>query len=169
MAVSNCFEELDDNPASPKVLNKEALMRDFTSEEVKKAILNLKNGKSPGEDLVTNEFLKYSLQFILPFYVNMFNAVLASGNIPETWTSGIIVPIYKKKGDPTDPSNYRGITLLSVLGKVFTKMLNDRLEKFANDNEIILKNQAGFRKKHSTTDQVYVLQNLIELYLAKKK
>ena len=105
---------------------------------------------------------------MLPFYTNLFN-ILTSGEIPESWTTGIIIPIFKKKGDPRDPSNYRGVTLVSILGKVFTKMLNVRLEKFSNLNEILLPNQAGFRKGHSTVDQVYVLQTLIELCIKQKR
>ena len=160
---------LSDNPDPDHIFNQDDLEKDFTEQEVKEAIKSLKNGKSPGEDMVLNEFVKESANHILPFYTNLFNTVLMSGEIPETWTTGIIVPIFKKKGDPRDPSNYRGVTLVSVLGKIFTKMLNDRLEKFSNLNEILLPNQAGFRKGHSTVDQVYVLQTLIELCIKQKR
>ena len=60
---------------------------------------SLKNGKATGEDLVINEFLKLTANKLLKFYTNLFNAVLESGEIPEAWTSGLIIPIYKK-GDP---------------------------------------------------------------------
>ena len=76
--------------------------------------------------------------------------------------------IYKKKGDLTDPSNYRGITLLSPLGKVFTKMINDRFDNFENDDETIKKKQVGLRKKLDT-DQVFSSRTLIESYLISKR
>ena len=161
--------ELPEHPDPDLILDQDILEKEFTEQEVREAIQSLKNGKSPGEDMILNEFVKESANYILPFYTNLFNTVLTSGEIPESWTTGIIIPIFKKKGDPRDPSNYRGVTLVSILGKVFTKMLNVRLEKFSNLNEILLPNQAGFRKGHSTVDQVYVLQTLIELCIKQKR
>jgi hypothetical protein len=52
--------------------------------------------------------------------------------IPEMWTIGMIMPIYKNKGDPGNPDSYRGITLVSSVGKVFTSILNSRLTKYAD-------------------------------------
>ena len=120
-------------------------------------------------DLVTNEFVKCTASVILTFYTNLFDAILDNGEVPEAWTTGIIVPIYKRKGETTDPNNYRGITLVSVLGKVFTKLINTRIDTFLNSNSILLDNQAGFRKNMSTADQVFVLQNLIDVFLKKGK
>ena len=51
------------------------------------------------------------------------------GSFPEIWALGQIIPIYKKKGSKRDPGNYRGITLLSCLGKFFNIILNNRLKK----------------------------------------
>ena len=58
---------------------------------------------------------------------------------------GLIIPIYKKKGDRMDSNNYRGVTLLSCIGKLFTSVLNERLKVYCESNKIINENQAGFR------------------------
>ena len=65
--------------------------------------------------------------------------------------------------------NYRGITLLSTLGKVFTSLLNARLNQFANEMNIIGIEQAGFWKGKSTTDHIFSLKCLIDLYLRSGK
>lgn len=96
----------------------------------------------------------------------MFNVVLDTGIIPETWTTGIIIPVYKNKGCPTDPDNFRAITLISCLGKLFTSIVNTRLNFFANEVTLIHENQAGFRKGYSTIDNICVLHVLIELYFS---
>ena len=49
---------------------------------------------------------------MLPIYDKMFNLILETGIIPQHWYKGVIIPIYKNKGDPTPPNNYRPITLL---------------------------------------------------------
>ena len=90
-----------------------------------------------------------------------------TGFFPSSWSLGYIVPIYKK-GDKDDPSNYRGITLLSNFGKIFTSILTKRVENWANDNNIISDAQFGFRKGCSTTDDIFVLQSLIENFLSLK-
>ena len=64
-------------------------------------------------------------------YVNLFNLVFDIGIIPEAWSVGKIIPIYNQKGDKSDPSNYRPITLLSCMGKLFTSVKNNRLQSFA--------------------------------------
>ncbi len=83
---------------------------------------------------------------MLPTYVKLFNTILNTGIVPESWTVGIIKPIYKKNGDINDPGNYRPITLLSCFGKLFTAVINNRLTKFAEENDVIRDSQAGFRK-----------------------
>ena len=82
------------------------------------------------------------------------------GYFPEKWSEGFIVPIFKK-GDINDVSNYRGITLLSTVGKLFTRILNNRLNKWAEEYSIYIEAQAGFRKHMSTVDNIFVLNGLI--------
>ena len=64
---------------------------------------------------------------------------------PELWTKDQIIPIYKKKGDQNNCNNYRGVTLLSCLGKVYTSIINNRLQKYCEINYIIDENEAGLR------------------------
>ena len=97
-----------------------------------------------------------------------FNCVLNTGLIPKSWLEGVIFPIYKNKGDPKDPSNYRPITILSCMGKFFTSVLNQRLTIFLEENDIIEQNQAGFRKGYSCADHLFTLHSLFEL-LKKRK
>ena len=76
---------------------------------------------------------------------------------------GIINPIYKNKGDPSKPENYRPITLLSCLGKLFTSVINNRVNSYAERTNLINNFQAGFRKNYSTSDNSFVLNHLIQL------
>ena len=80
-----------------------------------------------GEDCILNEMIKAFSENHKIFLTQTFNVVLLSGHIPNEWATGVIKPIYKNKGDIDDPDNYRGITLLSCLGKLFTSVINERL------------------------------------------
>ena len=79
---------------------------------------------------------------------------------PKEWAIGIIVPIFKK-GTTSDLNKYRGITLLSVSGKLLTGILNARLEKLVDIFSMLEENQAGFRKGYRTTDHIFTLHAII--------
>ncbi|CAL4108263.1 unnamed protein product, partial [Meganyctiphanes norvegica] len=129
----------------------------------------LKNNKSPGIDNILNEFLKYCPNELLPVIVKLFNIVLDSGIIPSEWTIGVIKPLYKNKGDINDVNNYRGITLLSCIGKLFTSVLNSRLYSYLTNENILGNEQAGFRPKHSTLDHIFALHILSKSYIDQNK
>ena len=74
---------------------------------------------------------------------------------------GLIVNIFKK-GDREDPANYRGITLLSVVGKVFCKILNNRLVQCLDKEGALHEGQAGFRINRSCMDNVYTLNEIVQ-------
>ena len=82
---------------------------------------------------------------------------------PHEWSKGRIVSLHKK-GDPTLASNYRGITISSVVGKLFNYVLNNRLCTYLDDNDILCPEQSGFRKKHRTTDHMFILKNIMNKY-----
>ena len=105
----------------------------FNEQEIIKAVKSLKNNKATGGDNILNEHIKTTLHIMLPVYVKLFNAILKSGYIPQSWTEGIIKPIYKNKGDQNKPENYRPISLLSCLGKLFTCVLKNRLNIYAEN------------------------------------
>ena len=86
--------------------------------------------------------------------------IFVSGHFPDLWTEGIIIPLFKK-GDSSDVNNYRGITLVSVISKLFTSILNQRLTNWCKDNSIITDAQFGFQKGYSTTDAIFCLHGII--------
>ena len=86
----------------------------------------------------------------------MFNIIFNSGHFPTSWSKGYIVPIFKK-GDKNDTNNYRGITLTSNLGKLLTGILNLRVEKWFESNNLLSDSQFGFRKQCSTSDVIFIL------------
>ena len=142
---------------------------EFTVDEVTKNIKTLKNNKSEGADYVKNEFIKNCPPTVVELIVKLFNLILRTGHVPHDWSVGLIVPIYKKKGSQSDPNNYRGVTLLSCLGKLFTMCINVRLTSYVTNQGIIGEEQAAFRESYSTMDHVFVLNELINIYLHKKK
>lgn len=141
----------------------------ITEEEVLKNIKKLKNNKSPGTDMIINEYIKITKNILLPLYVMFFNKILDNGVMPSEWMVGMIVPIYKSKGDTSDVNNYRGITLLSCLGKLFTSILNERLSIYSDTINIINEAQAGFRQGYSTLDHIFLLKCVIDVFKWRKK
>ena len=147
----------------------DTLNKHVTVEEIDKAIHGLKNGKAAGIDEIRNEYIKNSVPFLSNAYCKLFNKVLETGEIPEEWVIGLIHPLYKGKGNKADTDNYRGITLLSCLGKLFTSILNNRLTDFLEENQLLSENQTGFRQNHSTLDHCFVLKSLLDIFSYKKK
>ena len=73
-------------------------------------------------------------------YVKLFNAIFNSGQLPEAWLKGTILPIlpiYKNKGSSANPKNYRPITIVSCFCKRFTSVLNERLQMFSERFSLI--------------------------------
>ena len=140
----------------------------ISTDEVKAAIRDLKKSKSGGVDLLINELFVYDDAILQPYLVYLFNFVFESGVFPETWSEGLLAPLHKK-GSKSSPDNYRGITLLSVLGKIFTRILNKRLDLWAEKYEIYIEAQYGFRRDRGTTDSIFILNQIINQVLENGK
>jgi hypothetical protein len=142
----------------------------ITEAEILKCIVKLKNSKAPSPvDNIINEYIKATKVMLLPIYCKLFNCVFDTGFLPNSWLEGMILPIYKNKGDAKDPNNYRPITILSCLGKLFTAVLNQRLTNFLESYNILDENQAGFRKGYSCFDHIFTLYALIEIFKQRKQ
>ena len=117
----------------------------ITEKEVVTAIRKLKLGKAPGVDGVLTSILKVAADAVgtnklkqgntvVEALTLMFNYVFSSGQWPERWGSGIIFPLYKE-GSRLEPGNYRPITLLSCVGKLFGSILESRLSDWSGRRE----------------------------------
>ena len=101
----------------------------ITEGEILKCIKALKNNKCSANDRILNEYIKNSADVMLPVYVSLFNLILDTGYIPDSWLERIIRPIYKRSGNPNEPENDRPIMILSCFGNLFTAVLNQRLNE----------------------------------------
>ena len=136
--------------------------------EILQACKDLKNGRSGGPDLVLNEFFKYGIDAFINYLSKLFNIIFDKGYFPEKWSEGHIVPLHKK-GDVNDTGNYRGITLLSTLGKLFTRILNTRLCNWAENYNVYVEAQSGFRKNMCTIDNIFILHGAVTHLLNQNK
>ena len=105
----------------------------------------MKNYKADDEDAIINKYIKTTSNQFIEIYEKLFNLIFDTGFIPESWVAGNIILIYKNIGDSNDPKNFRSITLVSCLGKLFTAILSERLSKYSDDFFVMHENQCGFR------------------------
>ena len=117
---------------------------------------------------ILNEFLKNNTKLFKEALLSIFNAIFLQGVFPSAWTLGLIIPIHKK-GDINTAENYRGISLMSCVSKLFTNLLNIRLNKWAEFSSRFDNFQFGFREKRSTVDAMFLLQSVVEIFLSQRK
>ena len=131
--------------------------------------LSSTNDSSPGDDEITYSLLKNLSQSSLSNLLNIYNQMFSLGNFPTQFKRGLIIPIYKP-GKPKDQvSSFRPITMLSCVGKVFEKIIKNRLEYVIEENKILNVQQCGFRRGQSTIDVLLRLEYLIRSSLCDNK
>lgn len=138
----------------------------ISANEITNKIGSLKAGKSPGLDRVDSTLLQASIPSMTPLYTHLFNRIFDQGTYPTAWNTGYMVNIHKG-GPAHDPNNYRGITVNSSLAKVFCMVLNDRLDKYILEHNLITPHQIGFRKLARTSDHMFIIRTLLDKYTHK--
>ena len=141
---------------------------EITEKEVRDSLKLLKNKKAIGLDQISNEMLKYTQHKMISLLTKTFNTILISRKYPTRWCEGFIHPIFKA-GNIESPENYRGITILSCLAKLFNNIINRRIEEFLTKHGLIDQRQIGFKKEARTSDHMFILRSLIEKYTKKGK
>lgn len=143
----------------PQQLARAELCDPVSVEEIEKAIKLLSNG-APGEDGITPEIYKGCKGAVLDILLKIINKIWSCEKVPKDWRDALFVTIFKNKGDITICGNHRGISLLSVAGKIFAKILLIRLTPVVE--EMLPEPQCGFRKTRSTADMVFTVRQLQE-------
>ena len=158
------FQEDDGGSEQPDLELSQENDKKISEEEVRRAVSRLKGGKAPGTCGIMSEMLKAGGEVAIEWLVNLFNVVWERGVAPRDWKTAIIVPFHKK-GSRLECTNYRGITLLSVVGKVFARVLNDRVKGLTEGS--VMDEQGGFRSARGCIDQVFAVKQVIEKMIEK--
>ena len=160
------FEELLNRPtpANPPLINTAEEDLDInceppTKEEIKNALKLLKNGKAAGPDSIPAEALKADPEIMAEMLHPLFLKIWEKEEVPVDWKEGYLIKL-PKKGDLSNCANYRGITLLSVPGKVFNRILLERMKSAVDP--LLRDQQAGFRQNRSCVDQIATLRIIVE-------
>ena len=98
-------------------------------------------------------FIKLALPHICDSLAKIFNASIMNGKFPEAWKIARVTPIFKY-GETTERSNYRPISVLPLLSKLFEKLAFDQLYRYLNKNNLLSLSQSGFRTLHSTVSSL---------------
>ena len=130
----------------PRNTNCTLMFEPITDDTISRIIYGLKHKTSTGVDDISNKLLKFVISEPLSIIINQ---MLKLGIFPDSLKISKVVPLYKKDDD-TNVSNYRPISLLPSISKIFEKVLLKQLTTYLDNNNLIHNHQYGFRKRHST-------------------
>lgn len=133
-----------------------------TLDELSGVIKSTRNMKAPGFDGIFNIVLKNLGPKARSLLVSVFNRCLTIGHFPSAWKCSKVVPIAKPGKDPTSPSSYRPISLLSSISKLLEKLIYSRGQAHTELNNILPDEQFGFRREYSTVHQLQRVKNSIK-------
>jgi len=140
---------------------------DITPAELLQALKKLQKNKAASLDGMKAEFILDAEELLHMPLLTEFNCFLAKG-FPEALSTRVVHTLFKG-GDASKFDNYKGITVGPILTKLFVMILDKRLSEWAEQHGLRAKGQAGFCKDYRTTDQLFILQTLMEQSKAKKK
>ena len=129
--------------------------------EVDPAIKQLQTGKAPGPDGIPAEVFKLAGETLITHLTRMFQVFWANGQLPQDLRDANIIHLYKNKGDRSSCDNHRGISLLSIAGKILARIMLNRITKHILD-DVVSESQCGFRKQRGTVDMVFAIRQLQE-------
>ncbi len=132
-----------------------------TVAEITKAIAGLQNNKSPGEDGLPAEIYKHGGPSLHQHLLDLFKDIWNEEEIPGQMKNSQIITIFKNKGSRAECANYRGISLLSVAGKILSKILQTRISTSLLDTAVS-ESQCGFRNGRGTADMIFAARQLQE-------
>lgn len=144
------------------------LDRAITESEIYQVLSKAKPHKAPGEDRITYEFYKNAPNELITEIANAYNYMFENTILDKSFTNSVIFPIFKK-GDINDPGNYRGISFMNCIAKIFMGVIAQRMESWVCEKNILMEYQAGFRKNYSTADNIYSLTSIVQLKLNERK
>jgi len=143
-----------------RCLESDKLNRKIRAIEVDRAVKKLKKGKACGEDEVVNELFMYGGDVALYALWKMVNVMWRNEFIPDDWGRAVVTPLFKE-GDDRDPFNYRGISLMSIIGKIYESILSMRMMEWCEWEGAIVEEQGGFRDGRGCVDQLFTFSEII--------
>ena len=133
-----------------------------TVSETVKAIKLLSSGKAPGSDAIPAEIYKAGGTPVAKKMTELFHIMRRKEAILQKFKDASIILIFKRKGNPHLCDNHRGISLLSVAGKVLARVLLNRLNEHLEQLGLLPESQCGYRKDRGTTDMIFIARQLQE-------
>ena len=110
---------------------------------------NIDEKKATGLDMIPSKLLKMAAGIVTPSLTAIFTKSITTGIYPTEWKMARVTPVFKK-GDKSDLNNYRPISVIPAVSKVFEKIVYDQLYQYLNENQLLSSCQSGFRSLHST-------------------
>jgi hypothetical protein len=129
----------------------------------------LQNSKGPGITGIPTKILKILNEKICVIVTNLFNECIKTSLIPSEWKSAVVTPLYKRSGSKDDANNYRGISVLPPIGKIFEKILANQIKEFLDNNNLLFAGQYGFRNNHSCESALHeILSDMFKVLSDRK-
>ena len=141
----------------PRGIDSTKTEHSITIQEIENKIDRLNTKKAPGEDKIGNKLIKLLKPSLTTILHKYFNITLHKGYHTKKWKQTLAKLLDKPPKPPSNPLNYRTISLINNLSKIMESILTSRITKWSNTHNKINKEQAGFRAQHSTYDKIYEL------------
>ena len=155
--------------AKQETEDKHYMLREINVPEITKTLQKCRNRSAPGEDQISYFILKNLDRENLSNIALIYNSCLKTGYFPNAWKQAKVVMLPKPGKDLTKPTSYRPISLLPAMGKIFERIVASRFSAFLEKVDYFDENQAGFREKRSTVDQLFKLSQSVSTALKKHK
>ncbi len=141
--------------------NRHFSLKATTSTVVLKLLEEINPSKAVGIDNIGGKFLKDGATILADPITKLLNLSIKLSKFPQKCKIAKLIPIYKNKGSKVETQNYRPISLLPLVSKIFEKIIHTKTQQFLDENDILYKFQSGFRQNHSTDTSLSYLNDKI--------
>ena len=148
-ALASCDAGETLSPRPPRVCSGRLSLRPATLPELSAALQQMSSSRASGSDGITISMLRATFPVVGPHLLSVINSSIVTCEVPRQWKSAIVTPLHKK-GDPSDPSNYRPISILPTVAKLCERVVCRQLTDYLSSHHILCPQQYGFRPGLST-------------------